>query len=313
VAEADESDASFLYLQPWAAVVTNIDADHMDTYEGDFARLREAFKQFVHHVSVFGLVVACVDDPVVRGLVPEVSRPLVTYGLAPEADIRAMDIRQRGVHTEFRVVTREGEDAVDISLKLPGRHNVLNALAAIAVARHVGVPWEAIRSGLAGFQGIGRRLQVHGELAAPGGTVLLVDDYGHHPREISASLQAIRAGWPDRRLVVAFQPHRYTRTRDLFDDFVEVLSGLDNLVLLDVYAAGEAPIAGADAAGLLDALRGRGRAPLFVQRADALPEILGALVREGDVLLLLGAGDIGGVAAVLDSDWRLPQVSWSGT
>jgi UDP-N-acetylmuramate--alanine ligase len=312
VAEADESDASFLYLQPWCAVVTNIDADHIRAYGGDFGRLREAFKQFVHHVSVFGLVVACLDDPVVRTLLPEISRPLVTYGLGAEADLRARGIRQRGLQTHFQLVTREDGDQIDITLKLPGRHNVLNALAAIAVARHVNVSWEAICSSLAGFQGIGRRLQVYGEHSAPGGTVLLVDDYGHHPREISASLQAIRAGWPGRRLVVAFQPHRFTRTCDLFEDFVKVLSDLEPLVLLDVYPAGESPIPGADGAGLLEALRRRGAEPLFVERVESLPSALESVVEDGDVLLLLGAGDIGTVAPLLNVRWRMPQVSWSG-
>ncbi len=312
VAEADESDASFLYLQPWCAVVTNIDADHMVTYGGDFGRLREAFKQFVHHVSVFGLVVACIDDPVVGALVPEISRPLVTYGLSPGADIGARHIRQRGLQTQFQVVARAVEEGLDVTLKLPGRHNVLNALAAIAVARHVGVSWEAIQSGLAGFQGIARRLQVYGERTAPGGTVLLVDDYGHHPREISASVQAIRDGWPGRRLLVAFQPHRYTRTRDLFDDFVRVLGEVDVLLLLDIYPAGEIPIAGVTARTLLHALQGRGTNPYFVERLDALPDAIEAVACDGDVLLLLGAGDIGSVAPLLDVAWRTSRRSRIG-
>ena len=299
VAEADESDASFLYLQPWVAVVTNIDADHMDTYGGDFGRLRQAFHEFLHRLPFYGLAVLCLDDPVLRDMLPDINRPLTTYGLCPEADIRATEITQHEMSTRFQVVRKGREDTLTVTLSLPGRHNVLNALAAIAVAQWLGVSDADIQRGLAGFQGIGRRIQMWGELRVPAGSVLLIDDYGHHPREIAATLAAIRDGWPGRRLVVAFQPHRYTRTRDLFQDFVQVLAPIDALVLLDIYPAGEAPIAGADGRALLEALRAAGSAPKFVERAAELPSVLPTLLRDGDILLLLGAGDIGGVAGRL--------------
>ena len=303
VAEADESDASFLYLQPWLAVVTNIDADHLGAYDGDFERLRLAFKQFLHHVSVFGLVVACVDDPVVRDLLPEVSRPVVRYGISPDADLRAVDIRQHGTRTDFRVLSRAEGEPFEVTLSLPGRHNVLNALAAIAVATHVGVSPQCIRHGLAGFQGIGRRLQLYGERAAPGGRVLLVDDYGHHPRELAASMLAVREGWPGRRVVVAFQPHRYTRTRDLLRDFAQVLSGVDLLLLLDVYPAGETPVAEGDSHALHEALLALGQRPLTARRPSELAGVLDKIIRDGDVLLILGAGDIAAVAPQLAQRW----------
>ena len=300
VAEADESDASFLYLQPLTAVVTNIDADHMETYGGDFERLRQAFIEFLHHLPFYGLAVLCADDPVVRGLAPELSRPVLTYGFHPEADLRATHIRQDGVHTHFRVCGDGLEHELELTLNLPGRHNVQNALAAVAVARELGVAEAALRSGLLGFQGIGRRFQQYGDIATPAGSVTLVDDYGHHPREVAATLQAARESWPDRRLVVAFQPHRYSRTRDLFEDFTEVLSDADVLVVLEVYPAGEKPVPGADSRTLCRAIRARGQVdPVFVGEYEELSEALSGVLRDGDVLLTLGAGSIGALAAGL--------------
>jgi UDP-N-acetylmuramate--alanine ligase len=300
VAEADESDASFLYLQPSLAVVTNIDADHLSTYEGDFERLRQTFIEFLHHLPFYGLAVLCLDDPTVRSVLPEVPRPVITYGIETAADVRAADVRQIGVQTHFSVARLGYDTDLSITLNLPGRHNVLNALAAIAVATELGVPDEVIQGVLAGFEGIGRRFQMAGEIETPAGRVLLIDDYAHHPREIAPTLAAVRAGWPERRLVVAFQPHRYTRTHDLFDDFVQVLSDVDVLILCEVYAAGEAPLSGADGRALCRGIRARGHAdPVFVERIADLPVVLQDILQDGDVLVTMGAGDIGAVAARL--------------
>ena len=300
VAEADESDASFLHLAPMIAVVTNIDADHMDTYGGDFTRLRQTFIEFLHQLPFYGLAVLCLDDPEIAALLPQVPRPVLTYGIASAADLRACDIEQQEITTRFSVTQRGRDGALAITLNMAGRHNVLNALAAIAVARELGVDDAAIQRALAGFQGIGRRFQMYGDIATAAGTVLLIDDYGHHPREIAATVQAIRAGWPTRRLVVAFQPHRYSRTRDLFEDFAMVLSEVDVLVLLEIYAAGEAPVAGADGRALSRAIRARGQVdPVFVSELANLPGVLRGVLRDGDVLLTLGAGDIGAAAAKL--------------
>ncbi len=300
VAEADESDASFLYLQPLVAVVTNIDADHLGTYGGDFTRLRNTFIEFLHHLPFYGLAVLCLDDAEVRNILPEVTRPMVTYGFNEAADYRASDIRREGHKTHFKLWQPGQETPLEMTLNLAGRHNVLNALAAIAVARDIGVGDNAVFKALAGFQGVGRRFQIHGEIKTSAGTIMLVDDYGHHPRELAATLEAAREGWPSRRLVVAFQPHRYTRTRDLFEDFAEVLSHTDALVLLDVYAAGEASIAGADGRALARSIRNRGRVdPVFVAHSRDLPDALLDVLKDGDLLLTLGAGDIGAVAAEL--------------
>jgi len=300
VAEADESDASFLHLQPMTAVVTNIDADHMATYGGDFSVLRQTFVEFLHHLPFYGLAVLCIDDPVVREILPEVTRPVRTYGLTPEADVYASEVRQEGLLNHFRVSRRDKADWLDITLNMPGRHNVLNALAAITVAHEVGVSDAAIVRALAAFQGVGRRFQLNGELQTPAGHVTLVDDYGHHPREVAATIQAARASWPERRLVVAFQPHRYSRTRDLFEDFAEVLSTVDALLLLEVYPAGEKPIPGADGRTLCRAIRARGKVdPVFVAQADELAPTLRGVLQDDDVVLTLGAGDIGGAAATL--------------
>jgi UDP-N-acetylmuramate--alanine ligase len=293
VAEADESDASFLYLLPMIAIVTNIDADHMATYEGDFARLRQTFAEFLHHLPFYGLAVLCYEDPVIRDMIPDVTRPVLTYGFDENADVRAVDVRQEGLCNHFTVLRPE-HPPLPVTLNLPGRHNVLNALAAITVATEVGVTDAAIQHGLETFQGIGRRFQIYGDITTPQGRVTLVDDYGHHPREIAATLQAVRAAWPERRLVLAFQPHRFTRTRDLFEDFSEVLSTVDALLLLEVYPAGEKPITGADSRTLCRAIRARGQVdPVFVATAADLDHTLLGVIREGDVVVTMGAGDIG--------------------
>ncbi|TPW17714.1 MAG: UDP-N-acetylmuramate--alanine ligase, partial [Halothiobacillaceae bacterium] len=300
VAEADESDASFLYLQPVIAIVTNVDADHMSTYGGDFSRLRRTFLEFLHHLPFYGLAVVCVDDPVLNEMVGEITKPIVTYGISEQADIRAVDIRHVAQRTYFTVVRRDQNRTLEISLNLPGVHNVRNALAAIAVASEVGVNDTAIVSALESFQGIGRRFQIYGELHASFGHALFVDDYGHHPTEILATVQAVRGGWPGRRLVVVFQPHRYSRTRDLFEDFVIALSHVDTLILLEVYAAGEEPIQGADSRALCRAIRLRGQVdPVFVEGVSDVAPLLPGLIRDNDIVLTLGAGNIGGLAGKL--------------
>lgn len=297
VAEADESDASFLYLQPMLAVVTNVDEDHMATYGNDFARLRATFLEFLHHLPFYGQAVMCIDDDNVRDLLPEVTRKVVTYGEHPNADVRALSITQSAMTTTFTVAMR-GRDAFEVKLNLPGRHNVLNALAAIAIADELGVSIAGIQRALAEFAGIGRRFQARTGCAIAGREVLLIDDYGHHPREIAATLEAVRAGWPGRRVVLAFQPHRYSRTQDAFDDFVGVLSQVDVLILAEIYAAGEAPIVGADGRALTRAIRARGQVdPVFVEQIADLPKVLAGIVAAGDVVVTMGAGDVGRVAA----------------
>jgi UDP-N-acetylmuramate--alanine ligase len=300
VAEADESDASFLHLQPFMAVVTNIDADHMATYGGDFNRLKQAFVEFLHRLPFYGLAVLCIDDPVVRSILPDVHKPVRTYGMIEDADIRATDIRVDGLKTHFTVILRHAALAFPVTLNQPGRHNVLNALAAIGIAHELGVAPEAIARGLAAFSGIGRRFQINGRVSIEGGDVILVDDYGHHPREIAATVAAARQGFPGRRLVVVFQPHRYTRTHDLLDDFSVVLAELEVLIVIEVYAAGEKPISGADGRALCRAIRARGKVdPIFVPDVTALAQHLKDVLRPNDVLLTMGAGNIGAVAAAL--------------
>jgi UDP-N-acetylmuramate--alanine ligase len=300
VAEADESDASFLHLQPFLAVVTNIDADHMATYGGDFNRLKQAFVEFLHRLPFYGLAVLCIDDPVVRSILPDVHKPVRTYGTAEDADIRATDIRADGLKTRFTVTLRHAALAFPVTLNQPGRHNVLNALAAIGVAHELGVAPEAIARGLAAFSGIGRRFQINGRVPIAGGDVILVDDYGHHPREIAATVAAARQGFPERRLVVVFQPHRFTRTHDLLDDFSVVLAELEVLIVTEVYAAGEKPISGADGRALCRAIRARGKVdPIFVPDVTTLAQHLTDVLRPNDVLLTMGAGNIGAVAAAL--------------
>lgn len=301
VAEADESDASFLYLKPMISVITNIDADHMGTYNNDFSELRQAFIEFLHRLPFYGLAVLCVDDPVVREVLQDVSRPILTYGLTEEASFNAQNISQTGTKTHFTVERPQGLPALKITLNLPGRHNVLNALAAIAVATELKVSDQAIVTALEKFAGIGRRFQISGNFPVrEGGTVTLVDDYGHHPREIAATFQAARESWPERRIVMVYQPHRYTRTRDLFNDFCNVLAQPDKLILLDVYSAGEEFIAGADGNSLAQAIRKQGKAdPVFVEKHDQLVETLQTHLRDGDILLMQGAGNIGALASNL--------------
>jgi len=300
VAEADESDASFLHLAPFMAVVTNIDADHMGTYGGDFNRLKQAFVDFLQQLPFYGLALACLDDPAVREIIPRVHRPVLTYGASPEADLRAVDIRQDELKMHFTAELRGRKNWLRVTLNQPGRHNVLNALAAIGIAHELGVQEAAIARALAGFAGIGRRFQINGRVARDGGDVILVDDYAHHPREIAATVDAARASWPRRRLVVVFQPHRYTRTHDLLDDFSTVLSGIDALLVTEVYAAGEAPISGADGRALCRAIRARGKTdPVFIEDVATLPQALAGVLHGNDVLLTMGAGSIGAVAASL--------------
>jgi UDP-N-acetylmuramate--alanine ligase len=300
VAEADESDASFLHLQPVTAVVTNIDSDHLGTYGGSYESLAEVFLEFLHHLPFYGLAVLCMDDPGVRALLPRVAKPVLTYGIDHASDFMARDIRVAGRQMEF-TVDRHGERGwLTARLNLPGRHNVLNALAAVAVADELGVAREHIRAGLESFQGIGRRCEFLGDLVINGQRVLLVDDYAHHPTEIAATLGAVRAACPGRRLVAVFQPHRYTRTRDLFEDFAGVLASADALILLEVYPAGEAPIAGADGRSLCRAIRLRGHVePVFATRRGEIPDLLAGMAKEGDVIVVLGAGDIGALAPEL--------------
>lgn len=307
VAEADESDASFLHLQPMVAIVTNIDADHMDTYGGDFNVLKQTFINFLHNLPFYGLAVLCTDDPVVSEILPNVSRPILTYGFNEEADFRATNLRMDGLQTHFTVDRPVGHSQLQVTLNMPGRHNVLNALACIAVATDEGIRDDAICQALASFEGVGRRFQILGEVPVDDGSVTLVDDYGHHPREVEAVIQAIRDGWPDRRLVMIYQPHRYTRTRDLYEDFARVLSETDLLLMLEVYAAGEQPIPGADTRSLCRSIRQRGVEPIFVESTEDLPDLLKTLLRPGDLLLTQGAGDITTLAH------RLSQLDLSGS
>jgi UDP-N-acetylmuramate--alanine ligase len=296
VAEADESDASFMHLQPLIAIVTNIDNDHLAAHGGDFGLLKQSFLDFLHNLPFYGLAVLCADDEQLRSIVPEVGRPLLFYGLDAAADVRAANIRSLGLQTRFDV-SRAGAAPLTVTVNLPGLHNVRNALAAIAVATELGVGDAAIQRGLEGFQGVDRRLQHIADVATASGAVSIVDDYGHHPTEIAATLEAVRQGYPGRRVVLAFQPHRYTRTHDLIDDFGKALSQADVLLVSEVYAAGETPIAGADGRAICRAVRGRGLLePLFVEKvADALKD----QIRDGDVIVAMGAGNISAVAHAL--------------
>jgi len=302
VAEADESDASFLYLSPVLSIVTNIDADHMETYGHDFKRLKEAFVTFLQRLPFYGVAVLCIDDPNVRAIIPGISKQIVTYGLQETANVYAENIRAVAGQMHFDCLRVNGNvTRLPVILNLPGRHNVLNALAAIAVASELGVDDQAIQIALRDFSGVGRRFQRYGEIALPnGGQATLIDDYGHHPVEMHATLAAARGAFPGRRLLLAFQPHRYTRTRDCFEDFIQVLSGVDALVLAEVYAAGEQPIVAADSRALARALRVVGKVePVFVERIDDLPQAIRDVARDGDVIMTMGAGSIGGVPAKL--------------
>ncbi|RDZ27563.1 UDP-N-acetylmuramate--L-alanine ligase [Lysobacter silvisoli] len=302
VAEADESDGSFLRLNPQIAIVTNIDADHLENYGGDFAKVQAAFEEFLHRLPFYGLAVLCIDDPKVAALAAETPRHVMTYGFDAAADVRAEDVEQHGGHMRFTLCLPDATRTA-VTLALPGRHNVQNALAAAAVGWQLGVQPEAIARALQNFAGIGRRFNLLAQLrTAKGATVQLVDDYGHHPKELEAVFAAARGGWPDKRLVVAFQPHRYSRTRDLFDEFAAVLSSVDALVLTEVYPAGEAPIAGADAKSLARAIRARGRIdPVVVGGAGELSGVLPDVLNDGDLLLMMGAGDIGHAAQQIAS------------
>jgi len=300
VAEADESDASFLVLQPVLAVITNIDADHMETYGHDFAKLKEAFVNFAQRLPFYGTAVLCIDDANIRDIVPEITKSIVTYGFADDAQLRATDVDHAGGRMRF-LASRAGKPALPVELNLAGVHNVQNALAAIAVGREVGVADAAIAKALSEFKGVGRRFQRFGEIAiARGGSFTLIDDYGHHPTEMAATLDAARRSFPGRRLVLAFQPHRYTRTRDLFEDFVKVLSTADALLVAEVYPAGEVPIVAADGRALTRALRIGGRIePVFVEDVSDMPAAIHAIARDGDVVLTMGAGSIGQVSPLV--------------
>ncbi len=300
VAEADESDASFAHLQPMMAVVTNIDADHMDTYDGDLGRLQDAFVDFLHNLPFYGLVVMCVDDPGVQAAIERVSRPIVTYGFSDAADLQICAYRQQAGRSFFRVERGDQQAPLELELNLPGRHNALNATAALAIAAELDVTDQAVADALRQFGGIDRRMQLLGQVPKGDGEVMLIDDYGHHPTELAATVAALRAGWPERRLVVAFQPHRYSRTRDLLDDFAEVLCEVDALLLTEVYSAGEEAIVGADGRALARAIRSRGKVePVFVEDVNRLSAVLNDVLQPGDLLVTCGAGSIGAVAATL--------------
>lgn len=302
VAEADESDASFLHLQPMTAVVTNIDADHMESYDGDFEKLKQTFVTFLHNLPFYGLAVLCVDDPVIRSLLPLVGRPTRTYGFSEDADFRVIDVQANGLQTDFSVVRPGEAEPLSVSLAMPGLHNVLNATAAISIACDEGISDSAIKQGLQQFAGVGRRFEVLGQLGLQQGEATLVDDYGHHPTEVAATIKAARQAWPEQRLVMVFQPHRFSRTRDLYEDFVATLSTVDVLLLLDVYSAGEAPLQGADGRSLSGSIRTRGHIdPVFVEDISNLPAILTDVLQANDVLLTQGAGNVGAIARRL---WR---------
>jgi UDP-N-acetylmuramate--alanine ligase len=309
VAEADESDASFLFLQPVIAIVTNIDADHLGTYDGDFNRLQQTFLEFIHHLPFYGLAVVCADDSVINNMMSEIGRPLLSYGFDSDADIKGENLKISGGQSTFKVSLPANdaskETELDITLNMPGKHNALNALAAIAVAHELGVDGSSIQKALSEFSGVGRRFQRYGEIKVASSdsgtkTIELVDDYGHHPTEVQATIEATRANWPNSRLVVAFQPHRYSRTRDLFEDFAVVLCGVDVLCLAEVYPAGETAIAGADGRALCHAIRIRGKVdPVFIADINQLADNLRSILEDGDILLTLGAGNIGAIAASL--------------
>lgn len=294
VAEADESDASFLHLQPMVAVVTNIDEDHMATYGFDFSRLESTFVEFLHNLPFYGLAVLCVDDANVRAILPSVSRPILTYGFAEDADFKIEDMVLRERSARFRILRPEGLLPLEVRLNIPGVHNVLNAAGAIAVCSDEKMSDAAILKGLENFQGVGRRFEIYGEYRVAGGEAMLVDDYGHHPREVAATIKAVRDGWPSRRLVMVFQPHRYSRTRDLYEDFVQVLSTCDVLIVNEVYSAGEEEIPGATSKNLCGTIRQRGLVdPIYAQTIEEIPDIVRDLVRGGDIVITQGAGSVG--------------------
>ncbi len=294
VAEADESDASFLYLQPMMAIVTNIDQDHLSTYEGDFDRLKQTFVEFLHHLPFYGLAVVCIDDPMVKEILDSIARPVLTYGESQDADVQISSIRAEGARTHFSVLLPGIRDAQHFEVNLPGKHNVLNATAAICIAHELEVPLETTAKALSEFSGIGRRCQITDKVKVGDLSVMHIDDYGHHPNEIKATVSGIKAAWPERHLTVVFQPHRYSRTRDLFEDFVQVLSEVDRLILLEVYPAGEKHIKDADSRALARSIRSRGKVdPVFVEGPEAIDEVLDTVLQDGDIFLTLGAGSIG--------------------
>ena len=301
VAEADESDASFLHLQPMVAVVTNIDADHMETYGGEFSRLQDTFVDFLHNLPFYGLAVMCRDDEDLVEIFSRVNRPMLTYGFSEEADYRVLDVKQNAHKTWFNLKRPGDLENISATLNIPGIHNVLNAAAAVAVATDEGVESEAIVAGLEGFQGVGRRFEIHGEFdLGDGGKAMLVDDYGHHPKEVAATIRAIRDGYPDKRLVMVFQPHRYTRTRDLYEDFASVLSTVDALLVTSVYSAGEQPIPGADSKSLCRSIRQRGLVdPIFVEEIEEVPDLIKDIVRADDLVITQGAGSVSQIAKML--------------
>lgn len=304
VAEADESDASFLHLQPMVVVLTNVDRDHLSYYEGSFEKLQHAFLEFVHNLPFYGLLIACIDDPVVSSLLPQVKRSVMTYGFDSEADVQAYDLVQEQAVSRFSVRRKNYAVDLHITLGIPGRHNVLNALAAIAVASDEGAADEDIVAGLGSFEGVGRRFEIHGSFDVGQGQFMLVDDYGHHPSEVKATIDSVRSGWPERRLLMIYQPHRYTRTLEMFDQFVEVLSSVDRLILLDVYPAGEEMIPGATGEDLYKALCRQQHVQVdFVKSIDAIPETLESIIKEGDLVLTQGAGETGKLAQNLKELW----------
>jgi len=303
IAEADESDASFLHLQPMVSIVTNIDMDHMDTYGGDFENVKKTFIEFLHNLPFYGLAVLCADDDGVKQIIPSLMRPYITYGFSEGVDYQAIEMQQKGVVSEFKIKRKGKPGLVNIRLNMPGKHNVLNALAAFVVANEDGVKAKAISEALATFSGIGRRFQSYGEFKTDKGTVDLVDDYGHHPTEINATIEAVRNGWADKRLVMVFQPHRYTRTRDLYEDFANILSKVDVLIIMQVYAAGETPIAGADSRSLCRTIRQHGNIdPIFVEEPEDIKMALAKVVQEGDLIVTQGAGNVGGLAGTWAED-----------
>ncbi|MEE6031678.1 UDP-N-acetylmuramate--L-alanine ligase [Avibacterium paragallinarum] len=303
IAEADESDASFLHLQPMVSVVTNIEPDHMETYHGDFEEMKQTYVNFLHNLPFYGLAVMCADDPVLLELIPKVGRQVITYGFSENADYRIEDYQQTGFQGHYTVVTPQGE-RVNVLLNVPGKHNALNATAAFVVAKEEGIGNEAILAALADFQGAGRRFDQLGQFIRPNGKVMLVDDYGHHPTEVGVTIEAAKKGWENKRIVMIFQPHRYSRTRDLFDDFVQVLSQVDVLLMLDVYAAGEAPIAGADSRSLCRSIRNLGKVdPIFVAEQESLAEILDQVIQDGDLILAQGAGNVSKLSRQLADNW----------
>lgn len=309
IAEADESDASFLHLQPMIAVLTNVDKDHLANYEGSFEKLKSAFVEFAHNLPFYGLLVACLDDPVVRSLLPRVHRPVLTYGFNEEADFRAEMIRQEGLVSEFAVYRGQHGRDLRITLNMPGRVNVLNALAAVAIATDEGIDDEKIIAGLEKFEGVSRRFQVHGRFRLEGGEFQLVDDYGHHPNEVRAMIDAVRKGWPDARLVMVYQPHRYSRTMELFDQFVDVLAKVDQLLLLETYGAGETPIEGAAGTDLYQQLKLRTDTPVsFVETIRDVPAVLESMVQPGDLVMTQGAGETALLARNLTERWSERRV-----